>query len=155
MLVEEPFCGPHTTVKSSPASHWKSEGACSPSTTNTTLKRSSCSTMLCTSTRMLGCAHAASTANRAVAIAKSRFILPILFLLAGLQGLGLFLIDLFLGLFFLVLDGLEQLLGLLRAQLLLLVLLALLLLLLVLVLILILVLLVVILILVFRPAGRP
>ena len=49
--------------------------------------------------------------------AKSLFILPILFLLTGLQGLGLFLVHLFLRLFFLVLDGLEQLLGLLGTQL--------------------------------------
>ena len=56
-LVEVPFCGPHTTVKSSPGSHWKSDGECSPSTTNTTLKRSDSSTILCTSTRMVGSAH--------------------------------------------------------------------------------------------------
>ena len=56
-LVEVPFWGPQTRVKSSLGVHWKSEGACSPSTTKTTLNRSESSTILCTSTRMVDWAH--------------------------------------------------------------------------------------------------
>ena len=53
MDVDEPFWGPQTSWKSSVGAQEKSEGACSPSTTNTTLKRSLASTILSTSTLMV------------------------------------------------------------------------------------------------------
>ena len=47
---------------------------------------------------------------------KSLFILPILFLLTGLQGCGLLLVNLLLGLALLFLDCLKQLLSLLGRE---------------------------------------
>ena len=64
MELELPFCGPHTSWKSSPGDHWKSLTLPSPSMMKEMLNCSSNATRFCTLTLMVFWAQS----DRAVAI---------------------------------------------------------------------------------------